>query len=121
MPREENFKVALPKWRQSELVEELADRTGLAKSDVRKVLDALEETVMTALKNCERIPVAGLVQLEPKIKAARKSRMGRNPRTGEEVKISSKPASVQIKARVLKKTKTATPSVRKLKKELEAA
>ena len=40
-----------------------------------------------------------------KDKAARKARMGRNPRTGDEVKIAAKPASQTVKFRLAKAAK----------------
>jgi DNA-binding protein HU-beta len=110
--------MALELWRASEVVEAVADRTGLQKGQVRNVLNALEEVVTEAISNCERIKVANVVQIEPKIRAATKKRRGRNPRTGEEVEIPAKPASVRIAARVLKPAKSSAPSVRKLKTRL---
>lgn len=107
--------MALPMVTQPELVENISDSTGFSKSDVRVFLTALEEQIVGALEDGCRIKVAG-VQIEPRVKKATKKRMGRNPATGEPVQIAAKPASVQIKARVLAqlKNKVKLPSTKKL-------
>lgn len=115
-----NFKMAtLPLVSQAQLVEELADRTGQSKSVVRVMMAALEDCVVAALENSERIKVAGVL-IEPKLKPASKKRMGRNPRTGEDVQIPAKPASVKLKARVLAAltNRVELPSAKSLSKKL---
>lgn len=109
--------MALPMMKQTELIEELADRTGFPKGEVKHVLSSLEDVVHEVISDCERIKVAG-VTIEPKLRAKRKSRMGRNPRTGEDVKIAAKPASVKVTARVTKPLQEAAPSVNKLQNAL---
>jgi len=94
-------------------VEELADRTGWTKSDVRHVLSELGEIVVANTKACVRTKVAGVV-IEPKLRKATKKRKGRNPATGEEVMIKAKPASGKVKAKVVKPLSDAAPSVKKL-------
>jgi DNA-binding protein HU-beta len=110
--------MALPMLTASEMAAEIADRSGISKTDVRHVLDTLHDVVLEQLGFCQRVKIANVVQLEPKEKKKRKARMGRNPATGEAVKISAKPASVVVKARVLKDAKEAAPSLNKLKRAL---
>lgn len=107
--------MALPIVTQSEMIENLSERTGHTKSDCRVFLAAIQDEVVDALEAGSRVKVAG-VQIEPKLKKATKKRMGRNPRTGEEVQIAAKPASVVIKARVLATLKNGVslPSPKKL-------
>lgn len=100
----------------AQLVEQISEDTGYGKSDIKHVLASLEETVVNLLASCEKVKIGQLVQLEAKIRPPRKARMGRNPRTGEAVKIASKPASVVVRARVLGKAKAATPSLAAAKK-----
>lgn len=112
--------VGLSLVKQTELVERLEEETGYSKGDIRHFLAALDGVVREAISNCEKVKIAG-VQIEPKLKKATKKRKGRNPATGEEVTIAAKPASVQIKARVLAslgKDESVVPSVAKLKKRL---
>lgn len=109
--------MALPMKTAPQMVEGIAERTGHSKGVIRVILQAQEDEVREALENCERVKVAG-VQIEPKLKPATKKRMGRNPRTGEDVQIAAKPASVAIKARVLAslKNNVSLPSTKKLAK-----
>jgi DNA-binding protein HU-beta len=103
---------------QTQLVTTLVEKTELSKNDVKNVLTALEETILSEIGNAEKLKFAGLVQLEVKLKDATKAREGRNPATGEAMTISAKPASVQLKARPLAKAKNALPTVQKAKKKL---
>jgi nucleoid DNA-binding protein len=109
--------MALPLMTQSNLIENLAEETGFSKGEIRNVLHALEAEVHDALKNCERIKIAGIT-VEPKIRKATKARIGRNPRTGEEVRVSAKPASVRVALRADKNLKATAPTVRKLQAAL---
>lgn len=109
--------MALTKMTQVELVDELVEATDLSRSDVKRVLMALEETVVSNLQACIRTQIVG-VTIEPKLRAATKKRMGRNPQTGEEVQIGAKPASVRVAARVAKKLKEQAPSVKRLSANL---
>jgi DNA-binding protein HU-beta len=103
---------------QSQLTAEVADRSGLSKSDAKAALAALEDVVLEELGNAEKVRIGGLVQLVVRVKEATKARPGRNPATGEEITISAKPASVTLRARPLAKAKGALPSVQKARKRL---
>ena len=103
---------------QTQLTNEVADRSGLTKSDARAALAALEEVVLEQLADAEKVRIGGVVQLVVRVKEATKPRQGRNPATGEEITISAKPASVALKARPLAKAKAALPSVQKARKRL---
>jgi DNA-binding protein HU-beta len=105
---------------QTQLVSEVADRSGLTKSDAKAALAALEEVVLEQLADAEKVRIGGVVQLVVRVKEATKPRQGRNPATGEEITISAKPASVALKARPLAKAKAALPSVQKARKRLVA-
>jgi nucleoid DNA-binding protein len=105
---------------QSQLVATIAEETELSKSDVKNVLLTLEDVVLTEINNAEKVKIGSIVQLTPKVKPATKARKGRNPATGEEITISAKPASVQLKARPLARAKASLPSVQKAKKRLGA-
>jgi DNA-binding protein HU-beta len=105
---------------QSQLTAEVADRSGLSKSDAKAALAALEDVVLDELGNAEKVRIGGIVQLVVRVKEATKARPGRNPATGEEITISAKPASVTLRARPLAKAKGALPSVQKARKRLAA-
>ncbi len=105
---------------QSQLVTAVADRAELNKSDVKRVLAALEDVVLEEIGNAQKVRIGGLAQLTVRVKPAQKKRKGRNPATGEEITIAAKPASVDLRARPLAKAKTALPSVQKARRRLAA-
>jgi nucleoid DNA-binding protein len=105
---------------QSQLAAEIAERAELTRVQVKDVLTALEEIVLEEIGNAEKVKIGNLVQLTVRLKPATKARQGRNPATGEEITIAAKPASVDVRARALAKTKAALPSVQKAKKKLAA-
>jgi len=105
---------------QTQLVTAVADRAELSKADVKRALAALDEIVLDQLGNAQKVRVGGLVQLTVRVKPAQKARMGRNPATGEEIKIAAKPASVDLRARPLARAKGALPSVQKARRRLAA-
>jgi DNA-binding protein HU-beta len=105
---------------QTQLAAAVADRAGVSRAEAKNVLTALEEVVLAEIGNAEKVKIGNLVQLTVRLKPATKARQGRNPATGEEITISAKPASVDVRARPLAKTKAALPSVQKAKKRLAA-
>jgi DNA-binding protein HU-beta len=105
---------------QTQLAGEVAERSGLSKTDAKAALAALEEVVLEQLAGAEKVRIGGVVQLVVRVKEATKPRKGRNPATGEEITISAKPAAVALRARPLAKAKAALPSVQKARKRLAA-
>ena len=105
---------------QTQLADAVADRAGLSRADAKRALAALEDVVLEEIGNAEKVKIGSLVQLTVRLKPAAKARKGRNPATGEEITIAAKPASVDVRARALAKTKTALPSVQKARKRLAA-
>ena len=105
---------------QSQLADAVAERAGLSRAQAKSAIQALEEVILGEVGNAEKVKIGNLVQLTVRLKPATKSHKGRNPATGEEITIAAKPASVDVRARVLAKTKAALPSVQKAKKRLAA-
>jgi DNA-binding protein HU-beta len=105
---------------QTQLAGEVAERSGLTKSDAKRALEALEEVVLEQLADAEKVRIGGVVQLNVRVKEATGPRKGRNPATGEEITIAAKPAAVALKARPLARAKAALPSVQKARKRLAA-
>src|SRR3954468_4843677 len=103
---------------QTQLATAVAERAGVSRAEAKNVLAALEEVVLAEVGNAEKVKIGNLVQLTVRVKPATKARQGRNPATGEEMTIGPKPASVDVRARVLARTKTALPSLQKAKKKL---
>ncbi len=105
---------------QTQLVSAVADQADLSKADAKRALTALEEIVLQELGNAQKVRIGGLVQLTVRVKPAQKKRQGRNPATGEEITIAAKPASVDLRARPLAKSKAALPTVQKARRRLAA-
>ena len=103
---------------QTQLADEIANRSGQSRADAKRVLEALEQVVLDQISNAEKVKIGGVVQLDVRVRPATKERPGRNPATGEEITIAAKPASVTVKARPLAKAKAAVPSLQKVKSKL---
>lgn len=74
---------------KSDLVTALSNATGANKSKVSEFLDALIDTMRTALKTSGKVNLTGLGTFTKKV---RKARNGRNPRTGAVIQIPEKSA-----------------------------
>ena len=94
---------------KSEILNNIAASTGLARKDVGAVIDALSGEIKKALSN--RGPgmfaIPGLVKIEKKKVPARPARKGvPNPfKPGELMDVAAKKASTKIKVRPLKNLK----------------
>lgn len=75
--------------KKSEIVDALAEKAGLTKSDAGKAYDALIEVFTEELKKGNKISIVGFGTFAVSERAARE---GRNPRTGETVQIAARRA-----------------------------
>lgn len=71
---------------KAELVEQIAAKADITKADAERALSALLEAVATSLKEEEPVVLVGFGAFVVRRRAARK---GRNPQTGEEIKIKA--------------------------------
>lgn len=76
---------------RTELVSQMAERTGLTKAQADEALAALQSVIIEALSEGEAVRVTGLLSIE---RVERAARTGRNPRTGEAIEI---PAGYRVK------------------------
>lgn len=74
---------------KAELVAAIADKTELSKKDTEKALKAFVDVVTEELKKGEKIQLVGFGTFEVSERAARD---GRNPQTGETMKIAASKA-----------------------------
>lgn len=72
---------------QTEIVNSLADKSGLKKTEVKGLLDAMAELATKEVKKNGEFTVPGFGKLK---KTQRKAREGRNPATGAVIKIPAK-------------------------------
>ena len=70
---------------KAELINAIAEHANLSKADVGRGLDALIKTIETTLKAGDAITLVGFGTFAVK---DRSERMGRNPQTGQEIKIA---------------------------------
>lgn len=71
---------------KTELVASVAEKAELSKKDAEKAVAAMLDSVTDALKAGDKIALVGFGTFEVKERAAR---TGKNPRTGEPVKIAA--------------------------------
>jgi len=69
---------------RTELVANVAEKSGITKKDADKVLSSVFETIKQALVEGDKVQVIGFGTFEIRNRSARK---GRNPQTGEEIDI----------------------------------
>ncbi len=72
---------------KTELVEALAEKMDITKADAQRMIDAIFDTdgvITETLEKGDRVQITGFGTFEAR---KRKARTGRNPRTGEEIKI----------------------------------
>ena len=75
---------------KTELVTAIADQAELSKKDAEKALKAFTDVVAAELKKGEKIQLVGFGTFEVSERAARE---GRNPQSGEVMKIAASKAS----------------------------
>ena len=71
---------------KAELVDAVAGASNLSKADAGRAVDAVVDSVTSALKRGEQVSVVGFGTFSVKHRAAR---AGRNPRTGETIQIAA--------------------------------
>ena len=69
---------------KAELIEAIAQKAELSKKDSEKALNAAVDAITAALKDGDKVSVVGFGTFETKTRAAR---IGRNPKTKEEIQI----------------------------------
>jgi nucleoid DNA-binding protein len=95
------------RYNKSQIVQEIADFTAVARKEVGKVLEHLEDIIARHVspKGPGEFVLPGILKINAIKKPAKKARKGVNPFTGEEVMFKAKPASTAVKVRPLKKLK----------------
>lgn len=71
---------------KSEFIDQVADRAGLSKKDAADAVDAMLETIQDALRRGSDVVFSGFGKFSVSQRAARE---GRNPATGEKIKIAA--------------------------------
>ncbi len=84
---------------KSDLIAEIAAKTGSTKKDAEATLNAFVDVVTEALVKGDKVQLVGFGSFEVRKRAARK---GRNPQTKEEIKIPASKAPVFKAGKALK-------------------
>lgn len=84
---------------KTELTAALAEKTGFAKKDAEKALNAFVDVITETLKEGDKVQIVGFGSFEVK---ERPARTARNPRTGEEIEIAASKAPVFKAGKALK-------------------
>ena len=72
---------------KSQLINAIAEKTNASKSEVKKIVDSLFDIAEETLNSGEKVVISGFGVFSM---AEVSERMGRNPRTGEKVKIAAR-------------------------------
>lgn len=72
---------------RTEFIDDLANRSGLEKKDVKNFLEHLASLIEAEMKRGGEVPMKGLGKFKVQ---HRKARVGRNPLTGAEIQIPAK-------------------------------
>jgi DNA-binding protein HU-beta len=97
---------AVKRMNKSELIRLLAEKMALTTKQCAMFFDILAETAIQETRKSGEFMIPGLGKL---VKAQRAARVGRNPQTGEALKIKAKTA---VKFRVAKAAKDAIAPVK---------
>jgi DNA-binding protein HU-beta len=92
---------------KTQIVTNLAEATGISKKLSAQYLETLSALAIKETKRTGQFTLPGLGKL---VKQQRKARVGRNPQTGESIKI---PAKTVVKFRVAKAAKDAIAPAKK--------
>jgi DNA-binding protein HU-beta len=71
---------------KAELIEAVSTQTSLQKADATRAVDAVFDSITSALKSGDTVSLLGFGTFVVKARAAR---AGRNPRTGETIEIAA--------------------------------
>jgi DNA-binding protein HU-beta len=92
---------ATKRMTQTDIINHLADKSGMKKADAKEFFNALAALATSEVKKNGEFTLPGFGKL---VKATRKAREGRNPATGDTIKI---PAKTTVKFRLGKAMKDA--------------
>ena len=84
---------------KTELVSAVAEKTGLSKKDSDAAVNATIDAITESLKNDDKVALVGFGTFEVR---ARAERMGKNPQTGEAIKIAASKVPAFIAGKALK-------------------
>ena len=108
----EKMKPVKTKLTKSQVLEALAEDSGMSKSEVKKVWGSLERLIEASIcdEGYGEFSLPGLMKVTTVRRPAIKARRGINPFTKQETWFKAKPASTGVRIRALKKMKSCEAS-----------
>jgi DNA-binding protein HU-beta len=92
--KKKKSKVTLPeKFTATAMTAYIAEKHDLPKKQAKEILEDFYDLINAGVMKGERIPIGKIGKLHVRVRPATKARMGRNPMTGEEIKIPAKKAT----------------------------
>ena len=86
---------------KAELIAAVAEKTGLTKKDSERAVNATFQTITETIETCEKVQIVGFGVFDFK---NREARVGRNPKTKEEIQIPASRVPVFKAGKALKET-----------------
>jgi len=93
--------------KQAEFIQTLSEQINQSKKDTKEIVDAFIALIVKTVKSGDDLMLPELGKFLLKKVPAKPAREGRNPMTGEMVKLPAKPASAKPQFRPSKKFKEA--------------
>ena len=87
------------KMNKKQLVGKISASMNLSKADAERTFDGITDIILSCLKGDEQVKIAGFGTYKV---AKRKARVGRNPRTGEQIQIGASQKVKFLPAKALK-------------------
>ena len=84
---------------RTDLIAAIAEKAGMTKKDAESALSATIETITDTLKKGDKVQLVGFGTFETRERAARE---GRNPQSGEKIKIAATTSPVFKAGKALK-------------------
>ena len=87
------------KMNKKQLITKISSSMNFSKADAERTFDGITEIILGCLKSDEQVKIAGFGTYKV---AKRKARVGRNPRTGEQIQIAASQKVKFLPAKALK-------------------
>tara|TARA_B100000586_G_C19748925_1_gene277067 strand:- start:24 stop:299 length:276 start_codon:yes stop_codon:yes gene_type:complete len=84
---------------KKQLINKIATTMNQSKADAERTFDGILDIILSCLKSDEQVKIAGFGTYKV---AKRKARIGRNPRTGEQIQIGASQKVKFLPAKALK-------------------
>jgi integration host factor subunit alpha len=101
--RIEHLATSFPRGRstvtKADIIEDVYEKVGFSKKEAAEIVELVFDTIKETLERGEKIKVSGFGNF---IVRDKKSRVGRNPQTGEEIEISARRVLTFRPSQVLK-------------------